>query len=46
VLKRFGENFNKGILHFDKYGLEFLDIISLQFFNLEGQLHVGGQLHM
>jgi hypothetical protein len=29
------------ILHFGKSGLGFLDILSLQFFSLEGQLHVG-----
>jgi hypothetical protein len=32
------------ILHFGKSGLGFLDILSLQFFNLEGQLHMEGEV--
>jgi hypothetical protein len=44
VLRRLGGNFSKEIMHFDKFDLGFLDIISLQFSSLGGKLHMGGQL--
>jgi hypothetical protein len=32
------------ILHFGKSGLGILDILSLQFFSLKGQLHMGREV--